>query len=97
MYTLLRDFLKSISFGRYPGFGPFVLLLRVTFRKWWWSVGSENDKLKPKKWEKNLFSCHTIHHESLRASVVCNNSFSSLQRTKTSLLNAIYGNNLGLL
>ena len=96
MYTMLRDFRKK----KKPLLLEGTQVLPVCSsgkRKCQWSVGGETDKLKPKNWEKNLPSCHTIHHESLRDSVLCNNSFFFLAENKDQSLNAIYGNNRGLL
>jgi len=55
---------KKHYFWKVPRLCPFVLLVKVTRRKWQWSVGSETDKLKPKYCGKNMYPCHTFHHES---------------------------------
>jgi len=56
---------SPLTFGRFPGFAMFVLLLRATSRckmnteQWW----NDTDRGKLKYFEKNLFQCHFIHHK----------------------------------
>jgi hypothetical protein len=53
-YAVLPNFRRSIAFGRFPGFAPFVLLvnmqMKMSMEHWW----NDTDRGKPRYSVKNL-------------------------------------------
>ena len=52
---------KKHCFWKVPRLCPFVLLVKITRRKWQWSVGSETDKLTLWPWSWTFKFQHTIY------------------------------------